>query len=131
MFELGKRYNFTTISNTVLNGSYSNLKTIIPATVFNVAKNFGIDLATVREKLVSETGLNLLSVFEATYVVFEDDDGNYLVFAYDWINQDSILAVDAVNINITVKNTTTGDLENLKALLSGMGYTFDISVESV
>jgi hypothetical protein len=129
MFEIGKTYNFVTIDPVTLNGSYTNVKAIANLN-FDIAVKFS-DVVTIRNKIMQTTGKSLLDPRLATYTMFETQDGEKVVLANDWIDLNSVIEVDAIDMKVYIKNVTTDDLVKIKNILTALGYKIDIETVNV
>jgi len=132
-FEFGNTYNFRTISNTVLAPEYRNM-TVQGIMGFNQAVKYSgafTDVATIREKLITETGLSLVPADKAKYVLFENEYGETIILAEDWIILDSVVLVTSIDLELNIKNITTDDVNVIVDTLRAMGYkNVDINVLS-
>jgi len=124
LFELKKTYNFNTISTSVLELSYKNMKVLAYLGFDQAIKYSGVfnDVVTIREQLVTETGKPLLDAKDATYVLFEDEYGDQVLLAEDWIDTDSIQLVQSINLKLIIKNITTSDTAIILDTLRALGY---------
>jgi len=129
MFEIGKRYSFTTIAPVTLGAVYSNVKATANLT-FDLAIKFA-DIISIRNKIKQETDINLLDPRDVLYTMFETVDKKTIVLANDWINTSSITLIDSIVANIRIENITTEDIINIRNMLEAMGYkNFDIDTTS-
>lgn len=111
MLEFGNKYNFNTISNTVIDSNYKEM-TVIGIGGFNqiirLSKVF-VDMTTLTQQLSNETGLSLLPVEKAMYYLLEDKYGNEVIISDDWIITDSITVDSEVSIKLEINNITVTD----------------------
>jgi len=124
LFDLFQTYNFETISNTVLKPKYEKLKVVGFGGFRQAVKYSGVfnDVATVRAQLMVETGVTLIDANKAKYIMFEDQYGNELVLAEDWVKPDTILMIDSIDLNLNIPNVTTDDITLILNTLRAMGY---------
>jgi len=117
-------YNFTTISNTVIDNMYKDMKVIGIGGLHQMIKTSGVftDVTTVRQQLVAETGLTLVSAEDAMYYLFEDKNGNEVILADDWILPDTIMIVSAVTLKLEISDITTSDVSIILNLLRLKNY---------
>ena len=126
LFQIGKKYNFTTVAPVTLGATYKNMK--VKAMVdFDTAIKFE-DVVTVRQKIIQETGLTLLKPTDVLYIMFENIDGKKVILAQDWIVQSSIVLVEKINVVIKINDISTEDVPAIKDVLVAMGYTPEIEV---
>lgn len=126
LFQIGKKYNFTTVAAVTLGATYKNMK--VKAMVdFDTAIKFE-DVVTVRQKIIQETGLTLLKPTDVLYIMFENIDGKTVILAQDWIVQSSIVLVEKINVVIKIIDISTEDVPSIKDVLVAMGYTPEIEV---
>jgi len=131
MFELNKRYNFTTIAPITLSQFYKNMKVIAANMNFKVAVKFS-DVITTRQKIIRETGKNLLDPHIVSYTMFENEAGETVILADDWIDPNSIVLVETVDLTIKLPNVTTDDMIKIKNILSALGYkNIEVNVDNV
>ncbi len=124
VFDLFKTYNFDTISVTVLKQSYKGLS-VIGFGGFRQAIKYGgtsLDITTIRQQLMAETGLPLIEASVAKYIFFEDIYKNELVLAEDWINISSVSEVSTINLDFRVRNATSDDAAIIMNAIRAMGY---------
>jgi len=132
-FEFGNTYNFRTISNTVLAPEYRNM-TVQGIMGFKQAVKYSgafTDVVTIREKLVTETQLPLVPADKAKYILFENEYGENIILAEDWIKLDTVILVTSIELNLTIKNITTDDVNIIVDTLRAMGYDkIDVNITS-
>ena len=124
LFELDNVYNFSTISKTVLKSQYRNLRAVSYLGFRQAVKYSGIfnDVVTAREQIAVETKLDLVEATKAKYVLFEDEYGNELLFAEDWIKTDSIQLVSSIKLKLIISDITTDDQAIILNILRARGY---------
>lgn len=126
MFEMDKTYNFSSKSNTILNGEYKNMKVVSLMSYKQASRFCGnafSDVSTIRQQLMAELGVSLLNVTEVNYVLFEDSNGEEVLLGKDWILEDTISLVSAITGNIIVPNITSDDLITITDMIKAIGYT--------
>jgi len=128
LFEVGKRYNFTTIAPVTLGQTYNNVKAIANVD-FNIAIKFS-DVISIREAIIQETSAELLNPRDVLYTMFETMDGKTVVLANDWIVPSSIIAIDQVDAIFTIRNITNEDAINIKNMIAALGYKVDVELKS-
>ena len=124
IFDLFGSYNFSTISNTVLKPDYKDMKVVGFGGFRQAIKYSGVmnDVVAVRKQLMVETGINLIDGNKAKYIFMEDKYGNEIVLAEDWINLDSVIPIEAMDLSISIKNVTSDDTAIIMNTLKAMGY---------
>ena len=124
LFELGTVYNFSTISTNVLQPYYKNLTAASYLGFKQAIKYSGIfnDVITVNEQLKAETGLSLVNPLKSKYVLFENENGEEILLAEDWIKTNTITAVTSLELNLKIKSITNDDVAIILNTLRAMGY---------
>jgi len=126
MFEEGKIYNFKSISTITLKNEYRNYK-YVANVGFEQLKYFSnvfTDVVTIRQKLVLETGKQLLNSKDVRYRLFESVDGDLVCLAYDWIDDASIALVNGMTVEYKFTGLSDTDLTNINNLLNSKGYSY-------
>lgn len=125
-FELKKSYNFSTLAPTQLGGDYSNMKVKAILTSDNAVTYR--DVSTLHQTIKSVISNLPDSISDLTYILFEDLDKNTLVLPIEYIQQDSILEVETVNVRIDIPDISSDDITTLKVRLQEIGFNnFKIS----
>ena len=128
-FEIGSRYNFNTVSPTVLSASYKNMK-VIAILTFRIAIKYA-DVVTINEQIEKVEGISLLDPKDVRYILFENEYGEEVVLAEDWIDPNSVVKVDSITATIRIENITTEDLLVIENALRALGYNkIDITTTS-
>ena len=126
IFEMDKTYTFNSKSSTILNSEYKNMKVVsimsYKQAIRFTGKAFN-DVATIRKQLILELGSTLLEVTEVNYILFEDEYGNEVLLAYDWIIEDSITAVEALSWKINIPSITSSEMVTISNMIKALGYT--------
>jgi hypothetical protein len=115
-----------TIAPVTLGQSYTNVKAIANVN-FNVAIKFR-DVVSVNYAVVQESSKQLLDPKQAIYTMFETQDGETVVLSNEWIDPNSVVAIDSVNLVININNITTDDISKINNILTAMGYKPKITV---
>jgi len=131
--ELGRSYDFQTISSGVLENYYQNLK-LVSVVNFDLVRSINAinnDVVVVTRKLKEETGLPLLDPKLNTYYVFSTKDGDLIIFGSDWIISDTIQETGSIKVVVTFNDLSFTDVERLRRSLQTLGYkNFDITIEN-
>jgi len=120
MFEIDKLYNFSTIAPVTLSENYKNMK-VLGEVTFQVAIQF-TDVVTTRNKIIKETGTELLDPKIVKYVILKNEDGDRVILGLDWIVTDSIIMVDSVDATIVIPNINSEDLVIIKNAILALGH---------
>jgi len=117
-------YNFNTISTVLLAGTYKNMKLVADMGFKQAVRYSGVysDVITIRQQLVLETNIVLLPAETVRYFLFEDNIGNEVLLASDWITSSSIVVVTSVTGVFKVSNITTADISTINNMISALGY---------
>jgi len=120
-FDVKKKYKFRTLAPVILGEEFNMmlLKGIIDPDTAYIYR----DIYTLNTKLSSVINGLPVNANDSTYLLFENTDGEKVVFSRDWIDLDSVLVVDSANIRIDLPNYDTDDLEVIKNTLLEMGYS--------
>ena len=124
-FKIKKVYKFTTRAPSILGETYELMK----------VKSMMSSDEAVKYRDVHQTNNKLLPLIpglpenadDNTYVLFEKEDGSKIVFAMEWIDENTIEEVSSINIRIDIPNHDSSDLTIIKRALLELGYN-DINV---
>ena len=125
--ELRKTYKFDTIAPEILSGTYSSMTVVSIMNAEEAVKKQEIH----RDNTAIRNIVNGLpaDINDYTFILFANQYGEKSILALEYINQNSIELVTNVDINVRIRNVTTGDLGNISARLKELGYVdFDISL---
>lgn len=122
-FQLKKKYNFSmlTEASMILGEKFSLMKVKSIMTSTEAVKYR--DIATTHEilkPLIPNISPNLVDL---TYILFENIDGEEVLFALEYIDTNTIVEVNQVNLRIEILNTSTDDIKVLSNTLKELGYT--------
>ena len=122
-FQLKKKYNFSMLSEAsmILGEKFSLMKVKGIMTSTEAVKYR--DIATTHEvlkPLIPNISPNLVDL---TYILFENIDGEEVIFALEYIDTNTIVEVNQVNLRIEILNTSTDDIKVLDNALKELGYT--------
>lgn len=119
-FKIKGIYNFSTKASAILGNQFTNMrvKGIID---FEEAVKYR-DVATLHATVKPSIPGIVDDVKDLTFVLFETIDGDDLLLAKEYINAESIVQVQTVNIRAEVTNVTTEDLNIIKTKLTELGY---------
>lgn len=67
---------------------------------------------------------------ELAFILFEKPNKDTFVIAYNYIDENTITAIDAMDIRIEVRQANTEDLDTLNSLLKEAGY-FDFTIKVI
>lgn len=119
-FELKKSYNFSTLAPTLLGNTYSNMKVKAILTSDNVFEYR--DVATLHKQVKSVISGLPESITDLSYILFESNTNEKLVLPIEYIDTDSIVEVQSLNIRIELSNVTIDDVGILRTRLEELGY---------
>jgi len=124
IFDLFGTYNFNTKSTTVLKPEYKQMKVVGFGGLRQAVKYSGVfnDVVTLRSQLMTEQGISLIPANDAKYIFFEDQYGNEIVLAEDWIILDSVISINSIDLDFRVSNVTSEDTAIIFNTLKAMGY---------
>lgn len=129
--ELGNKYNFRTISSTLLRGEYRGFELNVEKIKFKQLLRFNTDfgdLVTLRQQLILELDVPLLPIDKVAFFIFSDELGNEIALAEDWILTDTIALVTGVGAVYTFKGLSSSDLVLLNNTINTLGLTYTSEV---
>lgn len=121
-FELKKSYdfNFKTELVTLLGDKMKNMKVV---GILNADQAVKVsDIATIHTQVRPLDTTLPLNLNDLTFIMFETLDKTTAIYAYEYIDVNSITAVTTINIRIDVNNASTTDITLLQQTLSELGY---------
>ena len=122
-FEIGNKYNFTTISTTVLSQFYKNME-VVAIVQFEVAIMFS-DVITVYDNINAELNKIAGDPKTATYILFKNSDGEKIVLSLDWVDPDSLELVEEIKLSLTISGISNLDIPVIKNVITSLGYKID------
>lgn len=122
-FEIGNKYNFTTISTTVLSQYYKNME-VVAIVQFEVAIMFS-DVVTIYDNINAELNKIVGDPKTATYVLFKNADGEKVVLSLDWIDPNSIELVEEIKLSLVISGISNLDIPVIKNVITSLGYKID------
>ena len=127
--DLHKRYNFITISPSILGATYTNMKVIGILSYKEALKK--ADITTIH-KQVERSLPQELRVSDLTYILFEDINGKELVMPLEYMVRDSFVPVTTITINIEIPDRNTEDIATLSLALTELGlYNAKITSKTI
>lgn len=122
-FQLKKIYNFNIISDaaSVLGEKYKLMKVKAIFTSAEAVKYS--DIATTHETVKGLISNLPESLTDLTYILFESQAGDNFVTALEYIDTNTILEVNAINIRVNIPKVNTEDMVIVKQALAELGYT--------
>jgi len=122
-FEIGNKYNFATISTTVLSQYYKNME-VVAIVQFEVAIMFS-DVVTIYDNINTELNRIVGDPKTATYVLFKNSDGEKIVLSLDWIDPNSIELVEEIKLSLVISGISNLDIPVIKNVITSLGYKID------
>lgn len=128
-FEIKKKYNFNMNTNlvSILGDRYTIMKVKGILTSDQAIRY--TDITTMHQQVKPLLTSLPENTSDLTYILFETIDGEEVVYANEYIDSDSIVETDKVNIRVDVANASTEDMNNIKTMLAEAGYS-NISVST-
>lgn len=120
-FRINKVYNFNTLAPNILGSYYSLMKVKSILSADKAAKIE--DVYNLNSKLVSVIPGLSNDPSDNEYILFENSDGTERIFAYEWLNEETITEATNTNIKVTIANRDTTDVAVIKQALIALGYT--------
>jgi len=122
--DVDRIYNFRTISNTILNGEYRNLRVTANLGFKQAVRYSGPlhDVVSVRQRLILATGKNLMEADKVRYLLLEDDYENEILLAEDWIIKDTVELVKSLTVDFTITGLTSSDITVINNMLNALGH---------
>ena len=118
--QLGKTYNFKTLSPVILGSEYKNQKVI---GIFNSTEAMKYGDIQTTYALVSKQIATLPKINDLTFVLFESLDQDKTILALEYLDVNTIVEVTTFNLNIVVNNASTEDTSIITNMLKELGYT--------
>ena len=118
--QLGKTYNFKTLSPVILGSEYKNQKVI---GIFNSTEAMKYGDIQTTYALVSKQISTLPKINDLTFVLFESLDHDKTILALEYLDVNTIVEVTTFNLNIVVNNASTEDTSIITNMLKELGYT--------
>lgn len=118
--QLGKTYNFKTLSPVILGSEYKNQKVI---GIFNSTEAMKYGDIQTTYALVSKQISTLPKINDLTFVLFESLDQDKTILALEYLDVNTIVEVTTFNLNIVVNNASTEDTSIITNMLKELGYT--------
>jgi len=126
VFTPNKIYKFMTLAPTVLGGSFTMMKAegIISA---KLAIKNGADIHDINNKLTAIIPGLPENANDNTYVLFENEDKETVIFALEWLDLNTVEVVESINIRLDLPNCDTSDLDIIRNAILELGYN-DIKI---
>lgn len=118
-FELRKRYNFTTLAPAILGASYKNMKVVSLISQSEAVKYS--DVVTKHETLKQTIAGLPASTVNMTFILFEDSNGDKVVFADEYIDQLTITEITTITLQINVYDADPTMTAIIQARLRELG----------
>ena len=118
--QLGKTYNFKTLSPVILGSEYKNQKVI---GIFNSTEAMKYGDIQTTYALVSKEISTLPKINDLTFILFESLDQDKTILALEYLDVNTIVEVTTFNLNIVVNNASTEDTSIITNMLKELGYT--------
>lgn len=121
-FRIGNVYNFHTKAASVLGLIVTNvtLKSIVDYETALAIDNITSKYRVIYPLLPNGTPDNPK---DCVYYVFKSFDGQTLVYADQWIDENSIEQVDSIDLEIIINNITHNDITRVRDVLNALGFT--------
>lgn len=118
--QLGKTYNFKTLSPVILGSEYKNQKVI---GIFNSTEAMKYGDIQTTYALVSKQISTLPKINDLTFILFESLDQDKTILALEYLDVNTIVEVTTFNLNIIVNNASTEDTSIITNMLKELGYS--------
>lgn len=118
--QLGKTYNFKTLSPVILGSEYKNQKVI---GIFNSTEAMKYGDIQTTYALVSKEISTLPKINDLTFILFESLDQDKTILALEYLDVNTIVEVTTFNLNIVINNASTEDTSIITNMLKELGYT--------
>ena len=130
LFELNKVYSFNTLSPVFLGNRVDRAKARIIGCSANMARKFAsVDHMWRSIYPTLPTG-TVNDVERAIWYVLEGQNGSEIVLCDKWIDQDSIVLIDHVQITVSFPTASMGDADIIRNALNAAGlrdYAISVS----
>lgn len=118
--QLGKTYNFKTLSPVILGSEYKNQKVI---GIFNSTEAMKYGDIQTTYALVSKEISTLPKINDLIFILFESLDQDKTILALEYLDVNTIVEVTTFNLNIVINNASTEDTSIITNMLKELGYT--------
>ena len=118
--QLGKTYNFKTLSPVILGSEYKNQKVI---GIFNSTEAMKYGDIQTTYALVSKEISTLPKINDLTFILFESLDQDKTILALEYLDVNTIVEVTTFKLNIVINNASTEDTSIITNMLKELGYT--------
>ena len=125
--EFKKRYNFVTLAPAMLGNSFKAMRDLSIMDARD-AQACNSDVFTTHQNLKNVIS-NLPVITDCTFYKFEDALGNIKVFALEYIDLNSIVLVNSVNVRVDILDTDTTMVSMIRDRLKELGViNFNVSI---
>lgn len=125
--QLGKSYNFKTLSPVILGSEYKNQKVI---GIFNSSEAMKYGDIQTTYSLVAKEITTLPKINDLTFILFESLDQNKTILALEYLSINTIVEVTTFKLNITINNANTEDTSIITNVLKELGYN-DFKIDKI
>lgn len=125
--QLGKSYNFKTLSPVILGSEYKNQKVI---GIFNSSEAMKYGDIQTTYSLISKEISTLPKINDLMFVLFESLDQDKTILALEYLDINTIVEVTTFDLNITIKNASTEDTTIITNVLKELGYN-DFKIDKI
>lgn len=128
MFEIGNLYSFETKAPADLGQGFSNLELVLITNYKRAARIR--DVQAIHRAILGQLGEGApANAEQLSYLVFENELGDEIVMAENWINPESVVSASAKTLTILIPNSTINDQRRWREILSQEGAkNFEITL---
>lgn len=128
MFNIGKTYSFKTKAPSILGGEYKNQR-VISIMGYDSAIRLS-DVRNTHNSLIPIISGLTVSVELLTFYEFQDNDNTKKIFAGEWIDGNTIITSNAIDILVTIPGQSTQEINIITSVLNKAGFTnFNITTK--
>lgn len=125
--QLGKSYNFKTLSPVILGSEYKNQKVI---GIFNSSEAMKYGDIQTTYSLVAKEITTLPKINDLTFILFESLDQDKTILALEYLSINTIVEVTTFKLNIIINNANTEDTSIITNVLKELGYN-DFKIDKI
>ena len=119
VFDLRKKYNFSTRVPALLGGSYYSAQVEAILSADEAIRT--VDIMTLHEQVKANIAINTIAK-DCTWIKFKLVDGSYKILALEYIDLNSVKEVSTIHVNISLHGISTEDIAIIESRLRELGY---------
>ena len=126
-FEINKTYNFSTLAPEKLGAVYKNMK--VKSILDSAEAGKYSDVYTLHTNLIPVIPNLPNNITDLVFLLLQNNDGEKTVMAINYIDPDSVILVESVNIRVELTDVSSEDVAIITSRFRELGY-FNFIVET-